>query len=541
MTQSPLQFFSNLTAFQKAKWLLAEAIANHATYCNKLQVAVSILSLLVVSFLLRILFIGNTFQSSDNAELAWKILKNSGYSWIIHDYYGALIDVVVKLFVGLLSTFGITITEFWWKVPIAILGSFQAPLTYFFLKRRIGCSDFAAWFGAISIAILPIHVFLSRYLYGYEVFGVFFVTLAIWKLLDFFETPTLTTGLLGSFFAGLYLISHGYIIPFVPCLIVILVLFGPAEQSDSFRRFTDNVKSSVRHLLWLFPLLLYPLYISSIRHALQKPTRLGFYLQDHLPGFIENTGYGLVLLLVLAISSSILGKRFRTKHSILFIICSASYLAPLLFGTPKGITVIRPYMLLSTYFLILSAAIALDKWESLRRRSMIVLIFLCFMVTLWGTVESVYGRDEMFDPSGVKIEYGGISRDPGSKAAGFLIRKYVKPSEKVLAIHGAVEPPNLFYYFGRSQYSFFDLPRRQAVEKLRLLRDKVDVIICSEVEAPLVESSGTFVKRVVLSSENQTRMLIYAKPYVELPLIVSDVRPLNHLFDREYAWQVSLR
>jgi len=35
----------------------------------------------------------------------------------------------------------------------------------------------------------------------------------------------------------------------------------------------------------------------------------------------------------------------------------------------------------------------------------------------------------------------------------------------VLAISGSVEPPVLFYYFGRSQYSFFDLPSEQAVGK----------------------------------------------------------------------------
>jgi hypothetical protein len=198
-------------------------------------------------------------------------------------------------------------------------------------------------------------------------------------------------------------------------------------------------------------------------------------------------------------------------------------------------------MLMGTYFLLLSAAVVLDKWALPSKRLIIASVFLCFMVTLWGTVESVYGRDELFDPTGVKIKYGGISRDPGSKAAGFLIRKYVKKSEKVLALHGAVEPPNLYYYFGRSEYAFFDLPRSRAEEKLSLLKYKVDVIICSELEAPLVELSTSFVKRVVLHSENRTRMLIYAKPYVELPAIDTDVRHLNDLFDRDYAWQVSLR
>ena len=343
-------------------WLHNGTTIYRDTRTTEIQIIGIFLFLFLLSFLLRILFIGNTFQSSDNAELAFKILKNNGYSWIIRDYYGAIIDVYVKLFVGLLSSFGVTITEFWWKTPIAILGSFQTPLTYFFLKRRIGCSNIGALSGVAFVATLPIHVFQSRYLYGSEVFGVFFVTLAIWKLLDFFERPTTTSGLSASIFSGLYLISHGYIIPFIPCLISMMVLFAPAKKNDVFTRFTASVKLCWRHLVWIFPLLFFPLYLYPIGHALRKPTRLGFYLQDHLPGFIENTGYLLALLLFTAIIISLCAKTLRSKYTILFIICGASYLAPLFFGTPKGITVIRPYMLMGTYFLVLSAAVVLDKW-----------------------------------------------------------------------------------------------------------------------------------------------------------------------------------
>jgi hypothetical protein len=162
-------------------------------------------------------------------------------------------------------------------------------------------------------------------------------------------------------------------------------------------------------------------------------------------------------------------------------------------------------------------------------------------VTLWGTVESIFGRDELFDPSGVAIKYGGIPQDPGSKAAGFLIRKYVKDSEKVLAIHGAVEPPNLFYYFGRSQYSFFDLSRKHAIEKFYELKDRVDVVICDEKQASIVEADGSFVRRSVINSEHAPSMLIYTRPHSEMPAITVDVRDLNDAFDREYAWSVSLR
>jgi hypothetical protein len=507
-----------------------------------IELILALLSLFFLSFFLRIFFLGNTFQSSDNAEIAWKILRNNGYSWILRDYYGAIINVYIKFSVGLLSSFGVTITEFWWRAPVAVIGALQAPLTYFFLKRSIGCTNVGALAAAAFLAILPIHVFISRFLYGYEVLGVFFVTLAIWKLLDFFAQPTLRSGLLTSIFAGLYLISHGFIIPFIPCLISLIFLFGSNEQYGIISRFSTGVKLCLKYFVWLFPLLFFPLCVYPLGHALRKPTQLGLYLQDYAPGFIENAGYFLVLLLFTTIAFSLCAKSVRSKYAIFFVICGVSYLAPLFLGTPQGITVVRMYMLMGTYFLILSAAVFLDNLAKLFPRLVIAAVSLCFFVTLWGTVESLFGRDEFFDPSGVRIKFQfGIPPDPGSKAAGFLIRKYVKDSEKVLAIHGNVEPPILFYYFGRSQYSFFDLSASQAIEEFDKLKDKVDVVICSEDQSAALDIDNRFIRRSVIFSEARPRMIIYTKPHVEIPVKASDVRELNLLFDRTYSWQVSLR
>lgn len=507
------------------------------------QIVAIVLSLFLLSLLFRILFLGNTFQSSDNAELAFKILKNTGYSWIIREYYGALINVYVKSFVGLLSSLGVTITEFWWKAPIATLGSIQAPLTYLFLKRRVGCSNSGALFGAAFVSILPIHVFESRYLWGYEVLGVFFITLAIWRLIDFFEKPTAKSGLLASIFSGFYLISHGYILPFIPTLVAMMFLFAPAKNTGVVDRFTSGFRLLVKNFVWVFPFLFIPLCIYPIGHALRKPTRLGFYLQEHMPGFVENTGYFLALLLIMGVLVSLFSKSVRSKYALLFSIGGMAYLAPLFFATPPGITSIRGYMLAGTYFLVVSAAVVFDKLVLVPvfRKSLMTIIIACYAVTFWGTVESIFGRDQLVDPSGIKIKRGGIPPDPGSKAAGFLIRKYVKDSEKVLAIHGAVEPPNLFYYFGRLQYSFFDLSPKQAMEHFYRLKHNIDVVVCSEAQASVVEFDESFRRRAVITSEDRPTMLIYAKAHVEMPVMNADVRELNGLFDNEYAWNVTFR
>jgi hypothetical protein len=398
--------------------------------------------------------------------------------------------------------------------------------------------------GGFVVCILPIHVFESRYLWGYEVLAVFFVTLAIWSLINFFEKPTAgSSGILASFFSGLYLISHGYILPFIPMLPAIVLLFAPAQGAGIVAQFTFGVKLLIKKFVWVFPILFIPLCIYPVGHALRKPTRLGFYLPDHLLGFVENIGYFLAALSIVAALVALFSRRARSQYGLLFLVGALSYLAPLFFGTPPGITSIRGYMLVGTYFLVISAAVVFDKLVSVAtfRKPLTIIVTICCVLTVWGTIESIFGRDQLLDPSGIKVKRGGIPPDPGSKAAGFLIRKYVQDSEKVLAIHGAVEPPNMFYYFGRSQYSFFDLTQKRASEEFYKLKDNIDVVACSTDQTSILRSDESFHRRAVIMSEGTPTMLIYAKTHVRMPNINADVRDLNRLFDSEYAWQVNLR
>jgi hypothetical protein len=112
---------------------------------------------ILVASLLRFLYLGNTFQSSDNAELPAAIVVMPGYRWMPKQHYGLTIYLYVKLFAGLLSALGISIDEFWWKAPIALVGVLQVPLTFAFLKR-LKHSNVIALYGAALVAVLPIHV-----------------------------------------------------------------------------------------------------------------------------------------------------------------------------------------------------------------------------------------------------------------------------------------------------------------------------------------------------------------------------------------------
>lgn len=497
--------------------------------------------LLCVACALRFVCLGNVFVSSDNVELPARIVANSGYLWMIFEPYGLMISLVVKVFVGLISALGINITEFWWIAPVALFGTLQVPLTFQFL-RRLDCGRVGSLGGAGFVSVLPIHVMQSRYSWGYEVLGVFFVTIALWSLVAFFQRPTVGAGLAASLCSGLYLVSHGYIIPFIPCL-AFVTLFADAcleEDASVPDRLRTVLDLGSRISLWVFPVLFLPVYYHSVRHALEKQTRLGIYVLQHGTGFLANTGAPLAVLSITAVVASIALRQTRTAKSILLTGCGALYLAPLFLGTPPGITVVRGYMLLGVYFWVLGAAVLLDRLAATHRVLAVSLICICFLATLWGTVTSVFGRDQLFDPTAVRIERGGVPPDPGTKAAAYLIRKYVPSSADVLAVHRAVEPPILMYYFGRMRSAYYDLSLEQTRLKLAEMRDHVDIVICEEGQVSILESDDRFVQKAVILSEGVPRMWIYARLNMEMPTVEADVRELNGLFDTEYALRVTL-
>jgi hypothetical protein len=495
--------------------------------------------LILVALLLRLLYLGNVFHSSDNAELPARVVLNSGYWSMLKEPYGVLVNLPLKLFVGLVSAFGVNITEFWWKAPIALVGVLQVPLTFAFLKG-LGHSNVAAFFGSAFVAVLPLHVMQSRYAWGYEVLGVFFVTLAIWALLDFLRNPTLASGLKASLFCGLYLISHGYILPFIFCFVVILLFAEDNGQVSASSKLRRGISLAVTEKVWLFPLLFVPMYFVPLLHTLAKPTQLGFYLFEHLSGFVNNVGVPLALLLLTAVAAGILAKEVRSSQTLLFACCGGAYLAPLFLGTPPGITVVRGYMLIGIYFWLLCAMVVVDALFMRNRRLIIALLSVCLVLTFYGTVESIFGRDSWVDPTYVKGERGGLPPDPGSKAAGYFVRRYASSSHKVLALHRAVEPPNLAYYFGPNGYAYYDLSLEETIAKYLEIRDFADIVICEEAQLPYIEADGRFVERIEILSEGVPRMWVYAKSDVEIPTLQVNAYEINSYFDKEYPLYITL-
>lgn len=597
-----------------------------------------LLVFIVIACLLRTVLLGNTFQSADNAALADRIVHHRGYAWMIREYYGFLINFIVKIFAASISSFGLKLTEFWWKLPVALLGSAQVWLTFFFLRHLFQSKSLALW-GAAFIAILPIHVMQSRYLWGYEVFGIFFLTLFIWSWINFLEKPSFKTGRQASVTLAFYLISHGYILPLFPALIVSWLIFSPERkvsgketevfdqkkiQEDQearelirlfketirgpfkffkiksniiFRRLRINSLNFWRYRLWLYPLLFSPLTIGSIRHTFQKSAKTGFYY-GYMKDFIANTGIFLFFFFAIALILFGLNKFLRHRYLWFIIILAGSYLAPLFLATPPGVTVVRGYMSIGIYWLLLFSLTIWDKVingsqevlevisqklelqrngideeiggqkesyekikenegeikleskqktmaKRIKKRAAFALILFLFLFTLWGTVESLFFRDSLFDFTMVKAGRGDIFPDPGTKAAGYLLFKYL-PVEKypasswpILVLHRNIEPPCVSYYWRREAMAFYDYSFEQTKAAFKKYKDKVAFIVADPEQVSFICEDPRFDLRIVLYFHGQPRLFIFSRNQNILPLIRADVKEFNRAFDRELSPRVS--
>lgn len=214
---------------------------------------------------------------------------------------------------------------------------------------------------------------------------------------------------------------------------------------------------------------------------------------------------------------------------------------PPFFGTPAHITAVRGYMLMGTVLWTWAAALVLDGVAAKRPSGIRVLMALCLLLTVWGTVESVFRVDRGFDPSLVTIDRGGGFPDPGVKAAGYLLRQGLAPGMTVLAVHRNIEPLNLFYYFGRDEIAYCDLTLADTRRVVEADANRADAVICEPGQRGFVEASGLFELRIALSSEGVPRLFVFARPSVPLPSLEADVRELNRAYDRAYAPRVSWR
>ncbi|MEM6730356.1 MAG: hypothetical protein AAF658_02300 [Myxococcota bacterium] len=476
---------------------------------------------LALGLCLRVLGSDHPFESSDNAELALRVLDHHGITWVFGERYGFLNPLAVKVFSALTSdAINRPINEWLFKLPVALMGTAQIALSFAF-ARRLQLDSMSAAIVALVTAVFPLHVMQSRYLWGYEVFGLFFLTIALWKLFDFYERPSASNALASGAATAVYLVSHGFIVPFFPLFAVVATLMGGVRALSLFR---DH------RAVWVVPLLYAPFLAPALQHTADKNAKLGFYLFDYAEPMLANLGWPLVL--VFSTGATLWLFRVRAGRDLMiFYGGGVLYLMPLVFGAAPGSTVTRGYMLVGAYLLVFAALVSLLRSPPAIRRWTGPFLALTVVSTGYGVGESIFQRDQGYDVTGIRGERGVVPLDPGTKTAGVYVRQHVPAEARLLAVHLGLEPPNARYYLGRTTRAFFDLPLDELDEKLIQHAAESDVILA----APELDPGPDFETVCDVFAEGQRVLVVYARPELGLPRAHWETAEHNQVFDRDHA------
>lgn len=505
-----------------------------------------LMGLTLLAIGLRVAFLGYTFVSSDDIELAHRVLLREGYSWMVEEHYGVLISLLVKLHAKLVVALGVTLTEFWWRLPVALAGASLVPAV-FLAMRGVGLNSRAAMVAAGFMAVLPIHVFHSRYLWGYEAIGAVCAVMAVAALIRFFDRPGVRRGVIAGLLCSLYLMSHGYILPFFGVFLLIPALLGDRVDSNPLRRCVRGIKLYFTKGVFVPIVLAAPIYRHAIEHALEKRTRFGVYAWQYSGEVVQNIGLFLaVLVIVAALAFGVSWRRSRTvlpsDRSGLVILALAGigigYLLPIFLMTPPGVTLTRNYLILGPMFLVLAAVAVFDRRDLWQRGWARAVAAVITLLTGWGAFESYYSLDAWVDPSLVRWERGALLPDPGSKAIGYIVRSALPGDAKVLYIHRKMEPPNVAYYCGmdRPGRAFYDRSLLRSRSNFERSQGWADYVVADAQQVGFFEGSDWCLLYTLKHGDSRLALVFgRADEVAVFDRLPHGVGEMNRRFDSDFA------
>lgn len=511
------------------------------------------------------------FRLHTQSILAWPLMENP-IAQLVRWKYGYYYMTLLYLYTGLLSALGIAANEFFMLLPVALFGSASLVLVYL-IGRELLPPNRPGLLAPLLVAVLPLHVGLSRTMEVNRIPASFLLLLTLYLFLRYFHAPSRRFALYASGSLALYLVSHLESLGILPLLVAAGLIarnpgqgwggVGWAERLSDLHRLLFRPAIVVLPGVTFFPNILVLLYTIQagkvggfLGYMLTRPKLPGFHLADVTSHTLVNVGPALIGLCLLGFGYGLWRLSQGEREGILF--CYAGiYLAPYVFVISEEVTGTREYLIQGTIPLVMLGANALEGlfvWARARtarrgRGAVVVaaasVVGLLVLPTMFWTFRLVFHLqpDGRFQLQRYTSEYvnekhhifGSIRQDNGIKAAGYFVREHVPPSKLVFTdmtpLHGA-------YYLGRAVFAIYDAKLPQILDYLREVLSEVDYAIINAANAAAFEAvlpPGSPLRRVIdITTLGEVVMIVYAVDPV--PARVLRTEELNPLFDRKYGF-----
>lgn len=511
-------------------------------------VALVLAALAGLALMLRTYGTNVPFHSGDYASMPYMVSHWFGVSWIIAHIHGPLLPAVVWLFAKAAVGLGLVMNEAMWRLPLALVGTIQVPVTYL-LMRRLGGHAWTALLAAGLAAVLPPLTSDARYPWGYETLALCVGSLAIWAWLRDLDRPTRFGHWLAGGLLGLYLVSH-LVIHAVPLVIVAAVLMrlGPRQ--------------GLRRLL--HPAAVLPVAAAAFTlyaYLAVGGGILGRMLHHTALGTLHPGAYGVTDLwrlarqlvgpvwvvfcaVAVAVGLGLVARRDRRGLPALWVVV---YLAPLVLLLDVN-NIGRPavYQVQWIFAASLAAGTLLQvlversrRWTRPPRAVIAVCVpafaVLIFAAHLLGSASNLFTPHRWPMLTGT-VDYGRMAPDPGYKAAGWYVREHVPADAVILATHDTtgLEYPTATYYTGRHVAAAEDTTYEQECRLVDAVAGDIDAAIVEPKFLARFTEHG-FDVPVRILRDGEPILYVAARPGFDIPPMEVDAAEANARFDREFA------
>ncbi|MFO0973568.1 MAG: glycosyltransferase family 39 protein [Phycisphaerae bacterium] len=529
----------------------SEAVASHGRAPGAARYAWRALaSICIVALWMRCWNSSGPFPSNDHCQLAYFCTHHQGWRWCLTTHYGPLQPFLVKLFATLVTGLGFAMTEFLWRLPMALAGA-ALPWPTFFLARRLSDSRPAAWTAAALAAGLPALVTDARYPWAYETLGTLCAALALLATLRYLERDSRARAALLGAALALYLASH-LLIHALPVVVLLLLLAGGPRRLSAIPRIAERLQRLARFAL-LAPVALMLLAIvfafvrldgGPIERLMQKAAVTHRAAGDSgglrllAIGLRGNLGWPLAIAAAAVMVGAIRGAvRPRRPLDVIAWWPVLFCLPWLVLSFPTG----RPlqYLTQPAYALALLTACRGVPWLCGRIGTVAggAMAAAVVLVTAAGAIDANFYAGRFAGLTGARADWGAARPDSGLKAAADYVRANFAADAVVATLHDSSggEFLNAAYYFGRFCLAYTDLTPAESAALLARFADRVDVVVCERRLglSPSWANAIPLVARVQVGGA--AAIDIYARRLLQLPPMTVDAAVANAEFDHQFA------
>jgi len=496
---------------------------------------------------LRFWNIGATFESSDQAAMAYLVRHSFGLRWIVAHDYGPVLPLLHVACAAVFGRLGWPIGEAAARLPLAMASLAQVAVTYA-LMRRLGRSRGEGLLAAAVCTVLPPLVTDAHYPWGMHTVWLLAGSVALWASLAWFDERRCWQCALAGAALFIHCLSSAYAFALPVTLLVLWGWRSIGGRRDRAAGIIPWAVAVIAPCVAALTMILASWWMTGagqLGHLLRKGhanEAFGLHSEQvaRLPGvWISQLGLAAGVVAAMGLAAGLVWARRKQRIGLLAV-WAWTALVPFTLVADWGSTGYACYYLFEVVHAAALLAVALvtgiwRAWPRARKAAFLVGGAGLAELSL-GSVDVILPGIDLQPFTAIRTGWGDVHPDSGAKGAGWYVRRHVPEPAVIMTLHDrqGMEVPVAEYYLGRQVLADYDLRPDMVGPVLTAMLPRVDLVIADATYGGLMNGVSGFAPVCTVRRDGRTVRWVYARERLRLPRVVGEARALNARYDQAY-------